>query len=100
MTQTEILPDLTPEIIDLKFIRTENDPFRTEFDPNIFFLIIFFSRNHIGQKINWSELKMTRPETEPESKHVDTKISQPKANSHRMTRLLGLRLMNTHFLIL
>ena len=36
--RTEILPKLTPEIIDLKFTRTENDLYRTELNPNIFFL--------------------------------------------------------------
>ena len=30
--QTEILSKLTPEIIDLKFTQTENDPYRNE--PN------------------------------------------------------------------
>jgi len=34
--QTEILPELTPKIIDLKFTRTEKDPYRIEHD-RIFF---------------------------------------------------------------
>ena len=40
--RTEILPELTPEIIDLKFTRTENDPYRTKLDPNSFLPKLFF----------------------------------------------------------
>jgi len=36
--RTEILSELTLEIIDLKFSQTKNDPYRIELDPNIFYL--------------------------------------------------------------
>jgi len=51
--RTEILPELTPKIIDLKFVRTENDPYRIKLNPNIFFLNHFsFQEKSIGPKIN------------------------------------------------
>jgi len=53
MTRTEILPELTSEIIDLKFTWTENDPYRTKLDPNIFYLNYFsFQEKLIGPKIS------------------------------------------------
>ena len=36
--RTKILLELIPEIINLKFTRTENDPYGTELEPNIFCL--------------------------------------------------------------
>jgi len=60
MTQTkqiEILPELTPEIINPKFIQTENDLYRTELDSNIFYLNHFsLQEKLIKPKINWPEI--------------------------------------------
>jgi len=56
MTQTErieILLELRPEIIDPKFTPTENDSYRTELNPNIFFRNHFsFQEKSIEPKIN------------------------------------------------
>jgi len=69
MTQTErteILPKLRPKIIDLKFTRTENDPYRTELNPNIFFLNHFsFQEKSIEPKISWPEIDPTQNRTDP-----------------------------------
>ena len=43
----EILSELTLELIDLKFSQTENDPYRTELDPNIFYIINFLSKKNL-----------------------------------------------------
>jgi len=81
--RTEILPELTPKIIDLKLARTENDPYRTKLDPNIFFLNHFsFHEKSIGLKINWPKSrpdpKPNQPEIKHESNHVDPKWPDPK----------------------
>jgi len=57
--RTKILLELTPEIINLKFTRTENDPYQTELDPNIFCLNYFsFQEKPIGPKISWPEVDL------------------------------------------
>jgi len=77
----EILPKLTPEIIDLKFTQIENDPYRTKLNANSFYLNQFsFQENLFWLKISWSELKTAQPKTEPESNHIYLKITQPEAN--------------------
>ena len=59
--RTEILSKLIPEIIDLKFTRTENDPYQTELDLNIFAQIIFlFKKNLLDKKS--ADQKSTRIE--------------------------------------
>jgi len=70
--RTEILPKLTSEIIDLKFNGTENDPYRTELDLNIFYLnlIFLFKKSLLDQKSadpksTRTEIDPTRPEIEP-----------------------------------
>ena len=51
--QSEILPELTPEIIDLKFTRAENGLYRIELDLNFVCLNHFsFREKFIGQKIS------------------------------------------------
>jgi len=78
--RTEILFELTPEIIDLKLTRTENYMYRTEHDVNMFYLNHFFSRkaywtkNQLTQ--NRLKLKSTRTETEPEPDHIDSKMTR------------------------
>jgi len=55
--RTEILPELTPEIIDLKFTQTANDPYQTEVNLNIFYLNHFsFQEKLIGQTISRPEI--------------------------------------------
>jgi len=45
--------ELRPEINDLRFTRTINDPYRCELNPNIFFLNhFFFQEKSTGPKIN------------------------------------------------
>ena len=69
---------LRPEIIDLKFTLTENDPYQIELNSNIFFLNYFsFQEKSIEPKINWPKIdpklsttelcwpKMTRFKSEP-----------------------------------
>ena len=62
--QTKILPELTSELIDLKFTRIENDPYRTELDLNIFCLNHFvFKKSLLDQKSAYP--KLIRAETDP-----------------------------------
>jgi len=62
--RTEMLPELIPEIADLKFSRTENDPHRTKLDLNILYLNYFsFQEKLIGQKL--ADPKLTRTENDP-----------------------------------
>ena len=64
----EILPELTPKMIALKFTRTENDPYRTELNPNIFCLNHFsFQKKAYWTKISWSEV-------DPNLKQSDLKL--------------------------
>jgi len=86
--RTEILSELTPKIIDLNFTRAENDLCRTELNSNIFLLKSFF----FSRKAYWTKNQLTRSqpklkttwlETEPESNHVDPKMTQHEANPSR-----------------
>ena len=80
--QIEILFKLRPEIIDLKFTRTENDPYWTELNPNIFFLIHFsFQEKYIEPKINWPETEPTRNRTWTESCWPEMTRSEPEPNN-------------------
>jgi len=81
--RTEILPEPRPEISDLKFTRTENDPYWTELNPNFFFpKSFFFSRKVYWTKnqLTWNrpDPKLNRLETEHEPNHVDPKWPDPK----------------------
>jgi len=54
---TEMLPELTPETVNLKFIRTKHDLYWTELDPNVFYSNRFsFQEKLIGTKISWPEV--------------------------------------------
>ena len=52
--------EIQPEIIDLKFTRTENDSYRTELNPNIFCLNYFsFQEKFIEpNNPNWKRLDL------------------------------------------
>ena len=51
MTRTEILPEMTPEIIPLKFARTENNPTELNSNGRFFSYIIFlFKKSLLDQK--------------------------------------------------
>ena len=72
--RTKILPELTPEIIDLKFTRTKNDLYRTQLDPK--------------STRNWNQPDLTSNPNRTESCRPE--MIRAKANPNRMTRLLGL----------
>jgi len=61
MTRTEILPEMTPEIIPLKFARTENNPTELNSNGRFFSYIIFlFKKSLLDQKStnpSWPDLK-------------------------------------------
>ena len=61
--RTEIISRFSPEITDLKFIRIENDPHWTEFNPIFFAKVIFLCKKSLlDQKLN--NLKLTRIKNE------------------------------------
>jgi len=91
--RTEILTELTFEIIDLKFTRTKNNRYRTELDPNIFCLNFLFKKSLLDQKSIYPKFTRTKTgptKTGPEPNDVDPKWPNPKltrSEPNRMTRL-------------
>jgi len=102
--RTEILPELTPKIIDPKFTQTKNGSYWTELDLNIFYPNYFsFQKKLIRQKISRSKVNSNWnwPDPKPNPNQTmltrnDLNRSQPNPNSNQKTHLPGLVSHYTH----